>query len=95
MGVRLHEVVGDAFPGGPVDTILLRLYADHVARHLWDGEVSLFGSLIMYTFVRKMFMMLFFLFRIEVNLNLFLMDGSYQSLETQHLRYIRLLLVLV
>ena len=60
VGVGVHEVVGDAFPGGPVDTILLRSYTDHVARHLWDGEVSLFGSLTMYIFVRKMFMMLLF-----------------------------------
>ena len=28
------------FPGGPSDTSLLVRYQNHVARHLWDGQVS-------------------------------------------------------
>ena len=31
----------EGFPGGPSDTSLLTQYADHAARHVWDGEVTL------------------------------------------------------
>ena len=29
----------DGFPGGPRDTSILISYAEHVAYHLWSGEV--------------------------------------------------------
>jgi hypothetical protein len=32
------EPVG--WPGGPTDTSLLTRYGDHVARHIWFGEVT-------------------------------------------------------
>ncbi|CAK8544509.1 unnamed protein product [Lathyrus sativus] len=28
----------EGFPGGPSDVSLLTGYADHTARHVWDGE---------------------------------------------------------
>ena len=31
---------GGGFPGGPYDTSLLTQYQDHVARMIWDGQVS-------------------------------------------------------
>ncbi|QCD89398.1 hypothetical protein DEO72_LG4g342 [Vigna unguiculata] len=31
---------GGGFPGGPYDTSLLTRYEDHVARMIWDGQVS-------------------------------------------------------
>jgi len=31
---------GAGFPGGPSDTSLLTRYQDHVARMIWDGQVS-------------------------------------------------------
>ena len=31
---------GGGFPGGPYDTSLLTRYQDHVARMIWDGQVS-------------------------------------------------------
>jgi len=31
---------GAGFPGGPSDTSLLTRYQDHVARIIWDGQVS-------------------------------------------------------
>lgn len=30
-----------AFGGGPIELSLLPLYPDHVAKHIWDGEVTL------------------------------------------------------
>lgn len=44
------EVVVDAKPeafgDGPVDLSLLTLYPDHIAMHIWDGEVALVGFFI-------------------------------------------------
>ena len=41
-GSEAHDFGGDGgYSGGPVDTSLLRSYGDHVARHLWDGKVSM------------------------------------------------------
>jgi hypothetical protein len=35
---QVVEPVG--WPGGPTDTSLLTRYGDHVARHIWFGEVT-------------------------------------------------------
>lgn len=29
----------DGYPGGPIDTSVLKTYGDHVAGRLWNGEV--------------------------------------------------------
>ena len=41
-GSEAHDFGGDeGYSRGPVDISLLRSYGDHVARHLWDGKVSI------------------------------------------------------
>lgn len=36
----IHDVNLEVFGGGPYETSLLPLYANHPARHVWDEEVK-------------------------------------------------------
>lgn len=38
--VVVLDVVPKVFGGGSYDTLLLPLYANHSAQHVWDGEVK-------------------------------------------------------
>lgn len=36
----------ESFGGGSVELSVLPIYPDHIARHIWDGEVSLVGFIL-------------------------------------------------
>ena len=50
------DTQSQSFPGGPEDTSILRRFSDHVATHLWRGDVInikfivivIFGCLVIY-----------------------------------------------